>query len=342
MREPKSEPTRQGGTDGSDAREPVRNRPGLADRLASRFPRVVPFVRWMGSHFAEKRTTGLAAETTFWVFLSLLPIAAVAGLVGARLALRGQALPAAFETSLPPAMRELVERELMNVAAWNGGAVALPAAAVFVWLASSGVQAVFDAFEVTVESSRPWWKKRLYAIGTCVALSFGTVVIALLGTGLEWFWAFSDAAFPPGWVAELEASVVARAIRLMLGAAVAVAMVSGLYWVGLPRERRQSLPIVPGALLTVVLQIALGLGYATYIGVAGDGGAYQAGLATIGITLMTIYLFVIALLVGLQFNQYLCTRRAARSDRASARAAAPGETVSRPAGDRIAAARTGS
>ncbi len=69
------------------------------------------------------------------------------------------------------------------------------------------------------------------------------------------------------------------------------------------------MPLVPGALLAIGLQTVLGFGYAFYVKQAGDGGAYQAGLATIGVTLMALYLFSVALLVGVEVNRTLGERR---------------------------------
>ena len=69
------------------------------------------------------------------------------------------------------------------------------------------------------------------------------------------------------------------------------------------------MPIVPGAIVAVLLQTALGVGYGLYVRRAGDSGAYQAGLAVIGVTLMALYLLCVALLVGVEVNQILGTRR---------------------------------
>jgi membrane protein len=244
----------------------------------------------------------------FWVFLSLLPIAAVAGLVVAKLAFRdgsGNAI-GSFLATLPPSARELVTKELANVSAWNGGAVAPAAAATFVWLASSGVHAVFDGLELETEAvPRPWWKKRLVAIATCLAMSIGVALIALLSIGVSVVQQFASDV---GSRVPL-ASTFSVILRTAISAAIAVALVSGLYAAGLPGGARKRMPIVPGAIAAVVLQTALGIGYGTYVRHVGDSGAYQAGLAVIGVTLIALYLLCIALLVGVEINQILGARR---------------------------------
>jgi uncharacterized BrkB/YihY/UPF0761 family membrane protein len=87
--------------------------------------------------------------------------------------------------------------------------------------------------------------------------------------------------------------------------------VSGLYWIALPKATRKTMPIVPGALLAIGLQLVIGFSYGVYITNAGDGGAYQAGLASIGVTLMALYLLCAVMLVGIEVNQMLGEHRAA-------------------------------
>ncbi len=93
--------------------------------------------------------------------------------------------------------------------------------------------------------------------------------------------------------------------RLAFGLVLALGLVSGLYAIALPPPVRRAMPLLPGALLATALQVALGLGYALYLGQDGDGGAYYAGLAAVGVTLMALYLFSVALLVGIKLNQML-------------------------------------
>ncbi|HEY3818656.1 MAG TPA: YihY/virulence factor BrkB family protein [Polyangiaceae bacterium] len=264
-------------------------------------------VIWCGMN--ESRTLGLAAEMSFWLFSALLPLAAVAGLVLARLALSRGDLAASMLGSTPPAVRELVVAQLGQVAKWNGGAVAPVAAVVFVWLASSGVHAVFDALEVQGGAARPWWKKRLLALGTCLGLSVGVAVLALLSTGLGWLFHLAGSSLPHAltfWEGRLFAAVV----RVVVGVLIGFGLVAGLYAVGTPRVGRRV--IVPGALLAVGLWAASGLAYGLYVRVLGTGNAYQAGLGIIGVTMMSLYLFSLALLIGAELNRAVADRRRGR------------------------------
>lgn len=247
----------------------------------------------------------------FWLFLSLLPLAAVAGVVAAKLAVGNWSIAAPLLDSLPGATRELLRGELGRMAAWNGGKVGVWAGVMFLWLASSGIHSMFDGIEIEANSApRPWWKKRLAALFSCVVLSAATALLTLLATGLGWTWHLvgGSTLFK---ALQFETSALGGIMRFAVGALVSFSLVCGLYWIALPPATRRVTPLLPGALLATTLQIAIGFIYGFYIKQVGDGGAYQAGLASIGVTLMALYLFCLAILVGVEVNQMLGEHRAA-------------------------------
>jgi len=284
------------------------------------------WLKCLWKRLGTNRSLGLGAEMAFWLFLSLLPLAAVAGLIAAKLALNHWSSTMPVLDSLPAATREMLGSELGKVAAWNGGKVGVGAGLMFLWLASSGIHSIFDGIELETDAvPRPWWKKRLLALGACLGLSVGIALLALLASGLGWLWQFVGGATLFKALL-IESSVAGKAVRLVMGAAVSFGLVSALYWVAMPPDVRKAVPIVPGALLAIGLQIAIGFVYGFYIQKTGDGSAYTAGLASIGITMIALYLFSVVLLVGIEVNQML-------SDRRQALASAPqaGHPVPEPA-----------
>ncbi len=242
---------------------------------------------------ARTRIADQASSSAFWLFLSLLPLAAVAGMVVAKI---GVADMSVFETVLsavPPSSRALVREELGKVAAWNGGAVAPLSALTFFWLASSGVHAILDAFDATTESKRAWWQKRAIAIAMCVAFSLGVGALgALVGV------AEREA------VAKVAFTVATRSfLSYGVGFLIETGLIVALFAAGVARKaERRMHSLWPGAALSAGMHTAVGAGYAEYIGHMGDGGAYRAGLATIGITMSVVYFFTLSLLVGLSLN----------------------------------------
>src|SRR6185369_6103862 len=102
-----------------------------------------------------------------------------------------------------------------------------------------------------------------------------------------------------------EAGMFDSAMRTSLGMLTAVGLVAGLYFIGVPRRARSRVPVLPGALLAVGLQALLGYGYVFYLSKVGIQSAYQAGLSIIGVTMIALYLFSFALLVGAALNSML-------------------------------------
>jgi membrane protein len=266
-----------------------------------------PFV----AALTKGRTLGLAAEMAFWVFLAMIPLAAVAGFAAARVATSHESLLPSLLSTVPQAARDLIVDQVHQVAAWRGGALAPVAAGTFVWLASSGVHAIFDALEEQSGTSRPWWKKRLLALVTCVLLSVGIAGAALLASGLGWLRRIMGRASPV--IEDLQGAAIKSAVGHVGAALVAIGMVAALYRIGIPREARARMTLFPGAIMAVVLQGVLGWSYGTYLGKVGLGGAYLAGLGVIAVTLMTLWLFSIALLFGATFNRVLAERRSQRA-----------------------------
>ena len=98
---------------------------------------------------------GLAAEVAFWLFLSLLPLVAVAGLIAAKLTVGHDAAVGSWLGAVPPSTRALVRRELAQLAASSGRTVGPVGTLIFVWLASSGIHSLFDAFDA-MTCERPY------------------------------------------------------------------------------------------------------------------------------------------------------------------------------------------
>src|SRR5262249_31076006 len=151
--------------------------------------------------------------------------------------------------------RELITTQLAKVSAWNGGAVAPIAALTFVWLASSGVHAIFDGIEsVGHACPRAWWKKRALAFFACLALSVGVALIAFFGAGMKVVEKFLG-KMP---YTEMIPDAAGLVVRLVIGVAIAVGIVAGLYRLALGGSTRERMPLLPGAIAAVAVQTFLG------------------------------------------------------------------------------------
>jgi membrane protein len=261
----------------------------------------------MWRNIDEKNTLGLAAQMAFWVFLSLVPLAAFAGFAAARFAVtHHEHILEPLKESVPPEVSQLIVPQVEHVSQWRGGTVAPIALVIFVWLASSGVHSAFDAIDIQVGTRRPWWKKRLYAIALCILLSIGTAVVAMLAAGFGWIARFVGAQW--AWVG----SALDWIVRVSLALVIALVLLCALYWVGLPNDVRKKMPIWPGAALALLLLIVMGFGYGEYIARMGMDEPYLAGLAAVGATLILLYLYSLAVLFGVELNRVIGMHRAAK------------------------------
>ena len=254
---------------------------------------------------SQARTLGLAAEMSFWLFLALVPLAAVAGVVLARQARADMALASMLLSSVPVEARTLVADQVGLVAKAGNSTVAPLAVATFLWLASSGVHSVFDCLEIQAGVTRPRWTKRLIALATCLVLAAAVAALGLLGSWLGWMDALAAAPLR----ALTEGPLVVDLLQGAASASLAVALVAGLYRAGIPRVARRRFPVLPGAVLSVGTSRLLGWGYRGYVSTVGDGGAYVGGLAVIGVTLITLWLFSVSILLGAALNRVVGERQ---------------------------------
>ena len=107
-----------------------------------------------------------ASGMAFHFFLSLMPLLVVLGfLLGKFVQQRGvDALLDPLLEATPSMATQVVRHELERLAGQNG-ALAPVAIIGFVWLSSSGVHGLINAFERAARASkRPWWQKRLISI----------------------------------------------------------------------------------------------------------------------------------------------------------------------------------
>lgn len=258
----------------------------------------------------ERRTLGVAAEMSFWLFCALLPLAYSAMTLLVFVNREAIESLASLFTAIPDETRRLVARELGSVLD-KQGAPSIATALLGIWLGSSGLHAIFDGFDAQLRCTTPWLQKRLRALGGCVALSVGTAIV--------------------GFVVRYLGSVLHGAVATLVGAAIVFAVlylvVAGLYLLGMPsaglRPDKTPLPRAPGTLVVVIVVGLVAFGYKIYLRVLGDGSAFQAGLSVIVTTLTGLYLFSTALLLGLYVNQRIAEAKAdgATTNKVSASAA---------------------
>lgn len=250
--------------------------------------RILEALRSFTKTLDERRTLGVAAEMSFWLFCALLPLAYSAMAVIVLIDRKAIASLASIFSAVPEDTRQLVARELGSVLEKHA-TPSLATVILGIWLASSGIHAIFDGFDAQLRCATPWLHKRLRALGGCVALSVGTAIV--------------------GFVVRYLGTILHGVVAMIVGAGVVggilYLVVAGLYFLGIPSAQQSKLPLAPGTLVVVVVVALVAFGYNLYLRVLGDGSAFQAGLSVIVTTLTGLYLFSVALLLGLYVNQRL-------------------------------------
>ncbi|CAN5717749.1 hypothetical protein BH09MYX1_BH09MYX1_00190 [soil metagenome] len=255
--------------------------------MRARFHAITGWLKRLLAAMDERRTFGVAAEMSFWLFCALLPLAfSIVAFVA--LASGPTVSFSSLFAAVPPETRALVARELQAIAEKNQ-TPSVVSILIAVWLGSSGIHAVFDGFEAQLGMSTKWLHKRVRALVGCGGLVAGALVVTLL-------WTF---------IGKHVSGVPMTIVGYVASAGVLYLIVAGLYLLGIPRPLRATLPRAPGTVVVIGAVVLVGVGYRTYLYAFGDGSAYQAGLSVIVVTLTAMYLFSVSLLVGLAVNQML-------------------------------------
>jgi membrane protein len=178
--------------------------------------------------------------------------------------------------------------------------------------------AIIDALNraYDVAEWRPWWKRRLVAIGLTIALALCIIVslvLVLVGPTM----AFGIA----NWLRVGPAvALVWGLIRWPLIVACVVLSLDLVYHVA-PNRRRRWAWITPGSLLATALWIVGSLGFKLYLSNVGDYTATYGAIGGAIVTMLWFYVSSAAILIGAEVNAVI--EEAWRSAAGAQEAASP-------------------
>lgn len=158
------------------------------------------------------------------------------------------------------------------------------------------------AYRVT--ETRPWYVTRLASLGYVILAVVIFAVISILLLAVPVASRFAQTRFP--WlISDLNAAanwgLVGTAFLLMIGL-----LGSHKY---LPAGDRRLIDIMPGVALTVLLWTCFGFGFAAYLSTFANYAATYAGLASIMIVLIFLYMVGVIFMLGAEFNAALMKYR---------------------------------
>lgn len=216
--------------------------------------------------------------------------------------------------AMPDEVARIVFTYVQNLRNAAGGLIAVLSVLLALWAASRGTVAMGRALNRVheVEETRPWWKVQLVA----VAVTALVAVLLIVGLGLL---AAGPAVghqvartFGLGHVFDVTWSVG----RWLLAAILQVGVWAILYRL-LPSTAGRPRPVMPGAMMGVLLWIVASLGFALYVA---NFGKYEKTYGALGaaiIFLMWLWISNLVMLVGAEVNVLLARRRGKLPERAA-------------------------
>ena len=260
---------------------------------------VGPLVRRTGKEILDDGLLGLAAQTAYYFFFSLFPLflflTPLLGVVGDKQETFGF-LMNELGRSVPGDAYRFVSDVLRGVV-FNPDAPGLMSigALLALWSGSNIFGALTEALNKAydVKDTRPWWKRRLIAVGAALvsgAILLGATAILIGGEDLV------DAIASRIGLGE-RGETIWKVVQVPLAITMVVALAWAQYRI-LPNVRQNKWHALAGAIVATVLWILVTLAFRFYVQ---NFGSYDKTYGTIGgiIVLLTwMYLSCLVLLVG--------------------------------------------
>jgi membrane protein len=259
---------------------------------------------WLvGRGLVTRDTLQAASAMAFDLFLAAIPMLALAGWLFAALSSSSDAV--LLSTSLlvdltPQEVRTLIWDQLGQSSLTAVAPLAFLGA---LWLASSAFNTLMAVLEVTVVAQRrPWWKRRLIALGCVIAsillfTASGTVAVTLAGGPSTVVRLLARGNFP--FLDQASHFLLLGFVLL-----IASALLSGFFRIAVirPGVRRR---VWPGALVTIAASGAASLAFAYYASHLARFALFYGALSAVAITLGWLWIMCLTLLLGAELNLQL-------------------------------------
>jgi membrane protein len=255
----------------------------------------------------------IALSALMSLFPFLILVTALAGLFFGSKQLADEAAQILLE-AWPTQVATPIAREIRNVLTeWRGDVLTI-GVALALYFASSGIESLRIGLNRAygVVETRSWWLLRLESIGYVLVGAVGLLALAFLVVLAPLIFVTAVPYLP--WLAPL--APMFNFLRLAVAATVLiVALVIVHKW--LPAGRRRLVHIWPGLVATLVLWLLAGELFGDYLsGFAYTYVSYYAGLASVMIALVFLYLIASIFIYGGELNTAIEQARKAESSRA--------------------------
>ena len=211
-----------------------------------------------------------------------------------------QKLLAYWREVLPPSAYELIITTLQQVSASTGSGKISISLLGTIWVASAGMSAIIDGLNRAygVKEGRPWWKAQVLAVVLTIALAIFIVLalaIILYGDRIGEF-----AATQVGLGSQFQA--VWNVVQWPIGLAFVLLAFVLLYRFAPDLHRVEWHHVTPGAIVAVILWLAVSMGLRLYLHYFNHYGATYGSLGAVIILMLWFYLTGAAILIGGEMN----------------------------------------
>ncbi|HEX6719727.1 MAG TPA: YihY/virulence factor BrkB family protein [Pyrinomonadaceae bacterium] len=252
----------------------------------------------------EDNVFGRAAELSYYFLLALIPflifLTSVIGLVlGSGTGTR-HTLFQYLARIMPPSAFQLIDSTMWEVSAASSGGKLSFGILATLWAASNGLSAITDSLNAAYDltESRPWWKRRLVAIGLTMALSvliIGALILVVAGGRIAESLA---AAYGFGPVFPLAWKIIQWPV--VLGCMI---LAFALIYYFAPDFREQKWKwLTPGAAIGVALWLLISIAFRVYLHFFNSYSATYGSLGAVIILMLWLYFTGAAVLTGGEIN----------------------------------------
>lgn len=259
-------------------------------------------------HFAEDDGWAMASHVALSILLAVFPFlifgTALANFLGAD-QFSDTAVHLIFDT-WPEAIAKPISDQVQQVLTTPRGGLLTISVLAAAYFASNGVEAVRIALNRAYRQpeTRAWYVTRLASLGYVViaVMIFTAISTALVAVPVAL--RFTERRMP--WLTETLETVSSWSVYGTILVLVAGLLVSHLW---LPAGRRGILDVLPGILATLLAWTIGALIFAYYIATFANYTATYAGLASIMIVIVFLYMIGVIFLLGAELNAALLKYR---------------------------------
>lgn len=252
-------------------------------------------------HFSEDDGWAMASHVALSTLLAVFPFLIFGTALGSFLGAEQFAQTAVhliFDT-WPESIAKPISDEVVAVLTTPRGGLLTVSVLAAAYFASNGVEALRVSLNraYRVAESRPWYKTRLFSLGFVLAGVLILAIVSILLVAVPLAIRFADRWIP--WLADLLSVVDNWGLAGALVMLVVGLIVSHLW---LPDGNRKIMDVLPGILLTLLFWSLGAFGFATYLASFSNYVSTYAGLASIMVALVFLYMLAAIFIIGAEIN----------------------------------------